>query len=78
MRTLTVAINPTASFGRGREVGPPVVALLRERGHVVHELIASSLDVDGIRRSLQLSAKNSRALARNQPQHRRYIGTLHV
>uniref|UniRef100_UPI00351E78BC diacylglycerol kinase family protein n=1 Tax=Microcella sp. TaxID=1913979 RepID=UPI00351E78BC len=44
MRTLAVAINPTAYFGRGREVGPRVVALLRERGHVVHELIASSLD----------------------------------
>lgn len=45
MRTLAVAINPTASFGRGREVGPRVVALLRERGHVVHELVASSLDL---------------------------------
>ncbi|WP_200932320.1 MULTISPECIES: diacylglycerol kinase family protein [unclassified Microcella] len=44
MRTLAVAINPTASFGRGREVGPLAVALLRERGHVVHELVASSLD----------------------------------
>lgn len=43
-RTLAVAINPTASFGRGREVGPRVVARLRERGHVVHELVASSPD----------------------------------
>lgn len=44
MRTLAVAINPTASFGRGREVGPRVVALLRERGHVVHELVEPSLE----------------------------------
>lgn len=45
MRTLAVAINPTASFGRGREVGPQVVAMLRGQGLVVHELIAPSLDV---------------------------------
>jgi len=44
MRTLAVAINPTASFGRGREVGPQVVAILRGRGHDVHELVAPSLD----------------------------------
>lgn len=43
-RTFAVAINPTASFGRGREVGPRAVALLRERGHVVHELLEPSLD----------------------------------
>jgi diacylglycerol kinase (ATP) len=42
-RTFVVAINPTASFGRGRAVGPRVVALLRERGHTVHELVAESL-----------------------------------
>ncbi len=45
MRTLAVAINPTASFGRGREVGPQVVAMLRGQGLVVHELVAPSLDV---------------------------------
>ena len=45
MRTLAVAINPTASFGRGRDVGPQVVAMLRGQGHVVHELVAASLDV---------------------------------
>ena len=44
MRTLAVAINPTASFGRGREVGPQVVAMLRGQGYVVHELVAPSLD----------------------------------
>lgn len=47
MRTLAVAINPTASFGRGREVGPQVVAMLRGQGHVVHELVAR--DLDGLR-----------------------------
>lgn len=45
MRTLAVAINPTASFGRGREVGPQVVAMLRGQGNVVHELVAPNLDV---------------------------------
>lgn len=45
MRTLAVAINPTASFGRGREVGPQVVAMLRGQGLVVHELVAPSLDM---------------------------------
>ncbi|GAA1690509.1 diacylglycerol kinase [Microcella alkalica] len=45
MRTFAVAINPTASFGKGRDVGPRVVALLRERGHLVHELVAESLVV---------------------------------
>lgn len=43
-RTFAVAINPTASFGRGREVGPRAVALLRARGHVVHELLEPSLE----------------------------------
>ena len=35
-----VAINPTASFGRSRDVGPQVAALLAARGHVVTELVA--------------------------------------
>jgi len=35
-----VAINPTASFGRSREVGPRVAALLAARGHIVTELVA--------------------------------------
>lgn len=35
---LVVAINPTASFGRGREVGPAVVQTLRALGHDVTSL----------------------------------------
>jgi len=34
-RRLVVAINPTASFGRGSEVGPAVVQSLRGAGHDV-------------------------------------------
>lgn len=36
--TIVVAINPTASFGRGRDVGPAVVAALRAAGHTVTSL----------------------------------------
>jgi len=39
-----VAINPTASFGRSRDVGPRVAALLAERGHAVTELVAGGFD----------------------------------
>lgn len=35
---LVVAINPTASFGKGREVGPAVVRTLRALGHRVTSL----------------------------------------
>ena len=42
--TVAVAINPTAAFGRGRAVGPAVVALLRERGHTVLELVESDAE----------------------------------
>lgn len=35
---LVVAINPTASFGKGREVGPAVVQTLRALGHEVTSL----------------------------------------
>lgn len=35
---LVVAINPTASFGKGREVGPAVVQTLRALGHDVTSL----------------------------------------
>lgn len=35
---LVVAINPTASFGRGRHVGPAVVSTLRALGHEVTSL----------------------------------------
>lgn len=36
---IVVAINPNASFGRGREVGPAVVTTLRGLGHEVTSLI---------------------------------------
>lgn len=39
-RRIVVAINPTASFGRSRGVGPRVAAMLAERGHLVTELMA--------------------------------------
>jgi len=35
---IVVAINPTASFGKGRSVGPAVVATLRALGHDVTSL----------------------------------------
>jgi diacylglycerol kinase (ATP) len=35
---IVVAINPTASFGRGRDVGPTVVQALRAAGHEVTAL----------------------------------------
>lgn len=37
-RRIVVAINPTASFGRGREVGPAVVTTLRGLGYDVTSL----------------------------------------
>ena len=36
--TIVVAINPSASFGKSRRVGPSVVARLREEGHQVTSL----------------------------------------
>lgn len=36
---ITVAINPTASFGKGRHVGPAAVATLRALGHDVTTLV---------------------------------------
>lgn len=38
-KRIVVAINPNASFGRGREVGPAVVTTLRALGHEVTSLI---------------------------------------
>ena len=38
-KRIVVAINPNASFGRGREVGPAVVTSLRGLGHDVTSLI---------------------------------------
>lgn len=38
-KRIVVAINPNASFGRGREVGPAVVTTLRALGHDVMSLI---------------------------------------
>lgn len=37
-KRLAVAINPTASFGKGRDVGPAVVQTLRALGHDVTSL----------------------------------------
>ncbi|CAN5135639.1 diacylglycerol kinase [soil metagenome] len=37
-KRLVVAINPTASFGKGRDVGPAVVQTLRALGHDVTSL----------------------------------------
>ena len=38
-KRIVVAINPNASFGRGREVGPAVVTTLRGLGHEVTSLL---------------------------------------
>lgn len=47
-RHIVVAINPTASFGRSRDVGPRVAAAIAERGHAVTELVAG--DFAGLQR----------------------------
>lgn len=52
---LVVAINPTASFGRGRAVGPAVVQTLRAIGHDVTSL--QEPDVE------QLAASGRRAIS---------------
>lgn len=41
---IVVAVNPRASFGRGRHVGPMVVHALQNAGHRVTELIDESFD----------------------------------
>ncbi|WP_291055445.1 diacylglycerol kinase family protein [Herbiconiux sp.] len=45
-KRIVVAINPNASFGKTRQVGPAVVAALRARGHDVLPL--SAPDFDGL------------------------------
>jgi diacylglycerol kinase (ATP) len=52
---LVVAINPTASFGKGRNVGPAVVQTLRALGHDVTSLQEPDFD--------QLMAAGHRAVA---------------
>ena len=42
--TLVVAINPSASFGKSRDVGPSLVARLRALGHTVTSLSEPSFD----------------------------------
>ena len=42
---VTVAINPSASFGRGSSTGPEVVRALTAAGHDVVPLVASSWDL---------------------------------
>ncbi len=54
---LTVAINPTASFGKGKNVGPAVVQALRAMGHDVTSLQEPDFD--------QLAAAGRVALASN-------------
>ncbi|MFC0681207.1 diacylglycerol/lipid kinase family protein [Lysobacter korlensis] len=53
-KRLVVAINPTASFGKGREVGPAAVAELRRLGHEVVSLSESDFPslVDAATRAL--------------------------
>ncbi|MDF1479333.1 YegS/Rv2252/BmrU family lipid kinase [Leifsonia sp. H3M29-4] len=52
---LVVAINPTASFGKGRDVGPAVVQTLRALGHDVTSLQEPDFD--------QLMAAGAKAVA---------------
>lgn len=54
--SLVVAINPTASFGKGRDVGPAVVQTLRALGHDVTSLQEPDFD--------QLMESGRRAVAR--------------
>jgi len=53
---IVVAINPSASFGKGREVGPAVVATLRALGHTVTSLTEPDFE--------QLIEAGRRAVAR--------------
>jgi diacylglycerol kinase (ATP) len=52
--SIVVAINPTAAFGRGREVGPAVVQTLRAAGHEVTALTEPDFDglIESARKSL--------------------------
>jgi len=54
-KRLVVAINPTASFGKGRDVGPAVVQTLRALGHDVTSLQEPDFE--------QLTAVARRAIA---------------
>ena len=54
--SLVVAINPTASFGKGRDVGPAVVQTLRALGHEVTSLQEPDFE--------QLMESGRRAVAR--------------
>ncbi len=49
--TVVVAVNPMASFGRRREVGPRVVARLRDAGHTVVDIDAPNIEL--LRREAQ-------------------------
>ncbi len=55
-RKLVVAINPSASFGKGKDVGPAVVSTLRGLGHEVTTLTEPDFD--------QLLEAAGRALAK--------------
>ncbi|WP_314149115.1 diacylglycerol kinase family protein [uncultured Leifsonia sp.] len=43
--TIVVAVNPMASFGRRREVGPRVVERLRAAGHTVVDIDAPNIEL---------------------------------
>jgi diacylglycerol kinase (ATP) len=55
-KTIVVAINPSASFGKSRDVGPAVVATLRALGHSVTSLTEPDFE--------QLAASARRAIAK--------------
>ncbi|MFF1572393.1 YegS/Rv2252/BmrU family lipid kinase [Leifsonia sp. NPDC058292] len=43
--TVVVAVNPTASFGHRREVGPQVIARLRQAGHTVVDVGEANIEL---------------------------------
>lgn len=44
-RTVVVAVNPMASFGHRREVGPRVIERLRAAGHTVHAVDEANIEL---------------------------------
>jgi diacylglycerol kinase (ATP) len=66
-RRLVVAVNPSASFGRNRAVGPQVVERLRSAGHEVTALARPSLAELHEAVTDALAAEQPDALAAEQP-----------
>jgi diacylglycerol kinase (ATP) len=56
LRTLVVAVNPTAAFGAHRDAGSRAIAAYRQRGHTVTEVTAPTFDalMEATRAALQL------------------------